>query len=96
MFALAGLIYKYGVLWTVSLNSPKNRAFIKGDHTMGRIKTKLVKRVTEDIFSKHREHIKPSFDENKAVVQTLAKFESKKLRNIVAGYLTKLYKTRED
>jgi len=63
---------------------------------MGRIKTKLVKRVTEDIFEKYRAHIKPSYDENKQVVEQLAKFESKKLRNIVAGYLTRLYKNRED
>lgn len=63
---------------------------------MGRIKTKLVKRVTEDIFAKHREHIKPTFEENKAVVTSLAKFESKKLKNIVSGYLTKLHRTRED
>ena len=63
---------------------------------MGRIKTKLIKRVTEDIFEKHREHVKSSFGENKRIVSQLAHFESKKLRNIVAGYLTKLQKTHEE
>ena len=40
--------------------------------TMGRIKTKLVKRVTFDIIEKHSDKLKKTFEENKKIVAKLA------------------------
>ncbi|MBT4334646.1 30S ribosomal protein S17e [archaeon] len=59
---------------------------------MGRIKTKLIKRVTHKLFKEHADEFKTTFDENKKVVVTLADTKSKKLRNIIAGYVTRLKK----
>ena len=57
---------------------------------MGRIKTTFVKRKTKELLKKHGDKFTTTFDENKTLVGQYAKVESKKLRNIVAGYMTRL------
>ena len=59
---------------------------------MGRIKTRLIKRTTNKLLKSHRDKFTNKFDENKKVVEGLAKTPSKKLRNIIAGYATKIVK----
>lgn len=59
---------------------------------MGRIKTQSVKRVALELFQKHRDKFKPSFEENKIIVKELVDAPSKKLRNTISGYLTRLAK----
>lgn len=63
---------------------------------MGRIKTKLIKRVTYELIEEHRDKFKPSFEENKKELAELAEIKSKKLRNAIAGYITRLVKTKEE
>ena len=62
---------------------------------MGRIKTQMIKRVTNEIFEKHRDQFKESFEENKAALARVADINSKKLRNVVAGYITRLMRVKE-
>ncbi len=62
---------------------------------MGRIKTQLIKRLTFEIM-KQREKLSPQFDENKKVVADLIAGASKKIRNSVAGYVTRLMKIKEE
>jgi len=62
-----------------------------GDY-MGRIKTKLVKRVTRDLIAEHREKFSTDYEENKKAVSGLAEIQSKKVRNTIAGYITKSIK----
>ena len=57
---------------------------------MGRIKTKLVKRVTEELYSEHAGDFGRDFTSNKAVVDRFLIFKSRKIRNVVAGYVTRL------
>lgn len=59
---------------------------------MGRIKTTLIKRTAIKLFKSNTDMIKTDFNENKEVVEKLAEVRSKKLRNIIAGYLTRLKK----
>ncbi len=63
---------------------------------MGRIKTKLIKRVTLKLFKEHRDEFKPEFEENKEIVSKLADVPSKKIRNIIAGYITRLVRRKEE
>ena len=63
---------------------------------MGRIKTKLVKRESLNIFKKHAEALKDNFEENKEQVSRFADIPSKKIRNIIAGYVTRLVKQKQD
>jgi len=63
---------------------------------MGRIKTKQIKRVSQKLVQTHGDEFKETFEENKEIVPRFVKIPSKKLRNTVAGYVTRLVKTRED
>ena len=63
---------------------------------MGRIKTTLVKRVSHDLVKEHRKELKKNFDDNKKAVDEIADIPSKKLRNVIAGYVTRLMKRSED
>lgn len=59
---------------------------------MGRIKTTLIKRKTKELLEAHREHFTSDFAENKKQTARLTSVSSKKLRNVVAGYITRLKK----
>jgi small subunit ribosomal protein S17e len=62
---------------------------------MGRIKTQQVKRTSFELMEKHRESFKKDFDENKKLVEEFAEIRSKKLRNMIAGHVTRLAKREE-
>ncbi len=62
---------------------------------MGRIKTQLVKRTTEQLLSRYKDQFTDDFDSNKALVNKLLVIHSTKLRNNVAGYLTRLVRIRK-
>ena len=62
---------------------------------MGRIKTKLVKRVTQDLIREHGELLNTDFTENKKIIATLAEIRSKKVMNTVAGCVTKAIKAQK-
>jgi small subunit ribosomal protein S17e len=59
---------------------------------MGRIKTKLIKALTNEVYSKYKEELTTDFNENKKVIDSVQVGASKKLRNVVAGYATRLKK----
>ena len=63
---------------------------------MGRIKTKLIKGVTNKLVDKHRQDFKENFEENKKLVSKFADISSTKIRNVIAGYVTRLMKTKKD
>ena len=63
---------------------------------MGRIKTKLVKGVTNKLVDRHRQDFKENFEENKKLVSKFADISSIKIRNVIAGYVTRLMKTKKD
>ncbi len=60
---------------------------------MGRIKTRILKSITKEIMDKHGSKFDTDFEGNKAKVTEAADIPSKKLRNIVAGYATRLKKS---
>jgi small subunit ribosomal protein S17e len=61
-----------------------------GEFIMGRIKTKLIKRVTLQLMHDNSDDFKDNFNDNKKVVEQLSDVRSKKLRNVIAGYATRL------
>lgn len=56
---------------------------------MGRIKTKPVKSAGDRLFEQHGEKFTKEFAKNKEVLAQHAEVRSKKIRNILAGYMTK-------
>ena len=54
------------------------------------VKTTLVKRTAAKLFKLHKEEFKTDFDHNKSKIEELAELHSTKLRNGIAGLITKL------
>lgn len=59
---------------------------------MGRIKTTLIKRAGKRLMDENPDKFSKDFDNNKKKVAEFANIPSKKIRNIVAGYLVRLTK----
>ena len=59
---------------------------------MGRIKTTFIKRKTKELLEKHGDKFTKDFSQNKKLTSQHINVSSKKLRNVVAGYLTRLKK----
>lgn len=49
-----------------------------------------MKRLARELYSADEERFEDDFDTNKQELHELEEFESKKLRNRVAGYITRL------
>ncbi len=62
---------------------------------MGRIKTSYVKNVSQEIFEKHHDKFTTDFSKNKEILTEFATIHSKKLENVIAGYITKLKKQQQ-
>ena len=62
---------------------------------MGRIKTRAIKRISSELVDLHFEEFCEEFHGNKPIVEKYADIPSKKLRNIITGYVTRLVKSRE-
>lgn len=62
---------------------------------MGRIKTMLIKRTSNTLIKKYSEKFTDSFDENKKIIDELTDVQSKKLRNVIAGYITRLMRKQK-
>ncbi len=61
---------------------------------MGRIKTKQVKRLTKELM-KQSDDFTTDFEENKKVISEISSTNSKKIRNVIAGYATRLVKEQQ-
>ncbi len=57
---------------------------------MGRIKTTYLKRKTKELFKLHGDKFATEFTQNKTITNAYTDIKSKKLRNIIAGYMTRL------
>ena len=62
---------------------------------MGRIKTQMIKRLAFKMLAKHNTELKDNFNDNKKIVADFMTSASKKVRNSVAGYVTRLIKHKE-
>ena len=59
---------------------------------MGRIKSKVVKRATNALLKDNSDVFTGKFEENKEVLKSLGLTDSKKVRNQIAGYITRIRK----
>ena len=63
---------------------------------MGRIKTVLVKRITKQLVEEHADEFSEDFSKNKEVLAKYAIIKSSKLRNVIAGYASRLVKQAKE
>lgn len=62
---------------------------------MGRIKTQLIKRTSAELYSSYPNNFSKDFNENKKRVDEVAEIPSKKMRNSIAGYLSRIVKRKQ-
>lgn len=63
---------------------------------MGRIKTKQIKRITNELMENYGSKFNRDYLENRNKVEQFAEIKSKKLRNTIAGYVTRLSRINVD
>ncbi len=63
---------------------------------MGRIKTKLIKRNVKELILMYPNKFSIDFSDNKKIVTETTELNSKKLRNVMAGYMTRLMRFKQD
>lgn len=62
---------------------------------MGRVRQTYIKRLAKDLVSADKERFGEEFDENKEELKSMDEFNSKKLRNRVAGYIVRVVQNRD-
>ena len=61
---------------------------------MGRIKTTFVKNIGKELMEKYPESFSGNFEDNKKALASLVSFTSRKMRNLIAGYITSVKNTK--
>lgn len=61
---------------------------------MSKVRQTYIKRLAKDLVEAEPEKFSDDFDENKEVLKETDEFESKKLRNRVAGYIVRVVDNR--
>ncbi len=61
---------------------------------MGNVRPKFIKNIARELLEMYPQLFKEDFNHNKIMVQKLTDIQSKKVRNMVAGYITHLIKIR--
>lgn len=56
---------------------------------MGRIKTIAVKTLADELIKNHGDRFTVDFGKNKEILNEVKPIKSKKVRNVLAGYITK-------
>lgn len=59
---------------------------------MGRVKSIAIKTLGDDLIREHPKKLSPDFDSNKRALGDIREIKSKRVRNVLAGYITKKIK----
>ena len=62
---------------------------------MGKVRTVLIKRLERELVERYGDSFSKDFDHNKGLVDELLTNTTKRLRNRIAGYVTRLMTLRE-
>jgi small subunit ribosomal protein S17e len=63
--------------------------------TLGKVRPEHVKKTARELIELHPERFSGDFQRNKEAVQSLTQLSSVKLRNRIAGYVTRLMSNAE-
>lgn len=62
---------------------------------MGKVRTEMVKRISRELLNRYEKSLSTEFEQNKQFLNEIELDVSKKLRNRIAGYITRLVKTEQ-
>ena len=57
---------------------------------MGRVRTAMIKKMAMMLLEKYGDKFTDNFEENKKLLKEILTIPSKKIRNVLAGYITEL------
>jgi len=57
---------------------------------LGNVRTEKVKRIARELFRRYPDRFTTDYEQNKKALLSLVDLPSKKLRNLIAGYITGL------
>ena len=63
---------------------------------MGRTKPLMIKRITHELMETHSDKFSNDYKKNKEILKGLVSTDSKKLMNVMAGYVTRLVRKRKE
>ena len=63
---------------------------------MGRVRTEQVKRIAQELVEQYPDKFNADFENNKRLVDSFTTVSSARLRNRIAGYITRISATTED
>ncbi len=63
---------------------------------MGRIKTTQIKRSGKKLIKLHKDKFSKDFEANKKAIAGVSEVHSKKLRNTLAGFVTRMIRKQQD
>ena len=63
---------------------------------MSKVRQTYIKRLAKDLVEADSERFSDDFEENKQELKDTEEFESKKLRNRVAGYIVRVVQNRRE
>ncbi len=61
------------------------------DETLGKVKTEQIKHLAKELITKFPDSFSDNFDDNKRLVSELTEGTTTRVRNQVAGYITRTY-----
>jgi small subunit ribosomal protein S17e len=62
---------------------------------MGKVRTEMVKRISNELVDRYERSLTTEFEQNKQFLKEIGLDVSKKLRNKIAGYITRLMRIEE-
>ncbi|MDH5199710.1 MAG: 30S ribosomal protein S17e [Candidatus Bathyarchaeota archaeon] len=62
---------------------------------MGKVRTEMVKRISLELLNRYEKSLSTEFEQNKQFLNEIELDVSKKLRNRIAGYMTRLVKIEQ-
>ena len=62
---------------------------------MGKVRTEMVKRISNELVDRYEKSFTLDFEQNKQFLNEIGLDVSKKLRNKIAGYVTRIMKFEE-
>jgi small subunit ribosomal protein S17e len=63
---------------------------------LGKVKTEQIKRVGKELIARYPSKFSSNFEDNKHTVSALTKGATTRVRNQIAGYITRVYTLAED
>jgi small subunit ribosomal protein S17e len=57
---------------------------------LGKVRTELVKRIAQELLERYPDRFNADFENNKKLVESFTTVSSTRLRNRIAGYITRL------